>query len=151
MKIKLFILALILSIPLVSQARLTDDEESVYVDALTTGKVKVVQKYLDGNAGINDQYFGWTALQMAANKGQLAVVKLLVEKGADINFQHPVIKHTALHLAAFSNHTDVANYLISKGADPDIKLLNDVSIVAELRDLGNPKMADLLLAAGAKE
>jgi ankyrin repeat protein len=76
---------------------------------------------------------------------------LLIEKGADINYQHPISKNTALHLAALSNHPEVVTYLISKGADVNIKLRADVSIIRPLRDEGNIKMVELLLAAGTKE
>jgi uncharacterized protein len=149
--VKLFILALALGIPAISHAYVTDDEQIVYTEALRDGDVKTVKKFLATDAGVNDLYFGWSALQIAANKGQLAVVKVLLEKGADINYQHPISKNTALHLAALSNYPEVVTYLISKGADVNIKLRAGVSIIRPLRDEGNIKMVDLLLAAGTKE
>ncbi len=132
-------------------AQVTDDEQIVFTEALRDGNVKVVKQFLATDAGVNDLYFGWSALQIAANKGQLKVVMLLIEKGADINYQHPISKNTALHLAALNNYPEVVTYLISKGADPNIKLRAGVSIIRPLRDEGNIKMVELLLAAGAKE
>lgn len=150
--IKLLILALVLSIPAISQAKLTDDQQVEFAGGLQDGQIKIVKKYVEnGEAGINDVYFGWSALQIAAGHGQLAVVKYLVEKGADINYQHPVIKHTALQLAALSNYPEIVKYLISKGADPDVKLLAGVSIIRPLREAGNTEMIDILKAAGTKE
>jgi ankyrin repeat protein len=54
-------------------------------------------------------------------------------------------------LAALSNYPEVVKYLISKGADVNIKLRAGVSVIRPLRDSGNLKMVDLLLAAGTKE
>ena len=149
--IKAFILAVAISVPMSVFAQVTDDEQVVYTEALRDGNVKVVKKFLDTNAGVNDVYFGWSALQIAANKGQLEVVKLLIDRGANIDYQHPISKNTALHLAALSNHPEVVEYLISKGADVNIKLRAGVSIIRPLRDEGNTKMIELLLAAGTKE
>lgn len=150
--IKLLILALALSIPAISQAKLTDDQQVEFASGLQDGNVKVVKKYLDsGEAGINDVYFGWTALQIAAGHNQLPIVKFLVERGADINYQHPISKNTALQLAALSNYPDIVKYLISKGADPDLKLLAGVSLLRPLHDAGNTEMIEILKAAGTKE
>lgn len=149
--IKALILAAAISIPMLAFAQVSDDDYIVFTEALQTGNVKVVKKFLDTSAGINDLYFAWSALQIAANKGQLEVVKLLVEKGANLNYQHPISKNTALHLAALSNHPEVVKYLISKGADVNVKLLAGVSILRPLRDSGNTAMVDLLVAAGTKE
>ncbi len=148
---KALILAAAISIPMSALAQVTDDEQVVFTEALRDGNIKVVKKFLNANAGVNDLYFGWSALQIAANKGQLEVLKLLIEKGADINYQHPISKNTALHLAALSDHPEVVKYLISKGADVNVKLRAGVSIIRPLRDEGNIKMVDLLLAADTKE
>ena len=149
--IKALILAVAISVPMSVFAQVTDDEQVVYTEALRDGNVKVVKKFLDTDAGVSDVYFGWSALQIAANKGQLEVVKLLIDRGANIDYQHPISKNTALHLAALSNHPEVVEYLISKGADVNIKLRAGVSIIRPLRDEGNTKMIELLLAAGTKE
>lgn len=149
--IKALILAVAISVPMSVFAQVTDDEQVVYTEALRDGNVKLVKKFLNANAGVNDLYFGWSALQIAANKGQLEVVKVLLDKGADINYQHPISKNTALHLAALSNYPEVVKYLISKGADVNIKLRAGVSIIRPLRDEGNLKMVELLLAAGTSE
>ncbi|HWU34516.1 MAG TPA: ankyrin repeat domain-containing protein [Methylovorus sp.] len=149
--IKAILLAAALCIPF-SAFALTGDEQVEYTDALGTGKLKVVKKYVsEHKVEINDKYFAWSALQIAANKGQLAVVKYLVEQGADVNYQHPMTKMTPLHLAAYDGYTDVVKYLVSKGADVNIKMRGGVSILRAVRDLGNTKMVEVLEAAGAKD
>jgi ankyrin repeat protein len=149
--IRALILAAVISVPMSAFAQVTDDEQVVFTEALRDGNVKVVKQFLAANAGVNDLYFAWSALQIAANKGQLEVVKVLIDKGADINYQHPISKNTALHLAALNNYPEVVTYLISKGADANIKLRADVSIIRVLKDEGNTKMVEILMAAGAKD
>lgn len=148
---KALILSLALTVPL-SAFALTDDEQVIFTDALRTGKVKIVKKYLDnGSATANEKSFAWSALQMAADKGQLDIVKLLVERGAEIEYRHPVNKMTALHLAAYSGHNDVVKYLLSKGADPNLKMSRGVSILRAVKDQGHTSTVQILEAAGAKD
>jgi ankyrin repeat protein len=149
--IKALIVALVFSLPMVAFAELDSDQQVEYTDALSTGNVKVVQKYLDEGVNINDKYFAWSALQIAANKGQLEIIKMLVEKGAEIDYRHPITKMTALHLAAVDGYEDVVKYLLSKGANPNLKLKGNVSIVRVVRDTGNTKMVEILMAGGAKD
>jgi ankyrin repeat protein len=78
-----------------------------------------------------------TALQTAANRGYLEVVKQLVEKGADLNFQGAVLfliskiyadlipaggKYgTALHAALVGGNFEIVAILLEMGADPNVQ------------------------------
>lgn len=53
-------------------------------------------------------------------EGHEAAVKLLIEKGADLN-PRGLIRHTPLHIAAECGKKAVAELLIDKGADVDCK------------------------------
>jgi ankyrin repeat protein len=106
---------------------------------------------LDSGVDVNEKFFAWSALQIASNKNQLGVVKLLVERGAEVNYVHPMTKMSAGQMAAYDGYTDLVKYLSSKGADWNLKLKGDVSIVRVVRDTGNTKMVDLLLSLGAKD
>lgn len=149
--IKVLILAVAFILPIAAHAEIDGDDQVAYTQALRDGDVKTVQKYLNTGLNVNEQFFTWTAIQIAANKGQLEVVKLLLEKGADINYKHPITMMTSFHLAAFENHPEVVKYLASKGADINIKMRGDVSIIRALRDAGNTTMVDLLLSLGVKD
>ncbi len=148
--VKALMMVIALSIPFATFAM--DGEQQVkYTEALRDGNVKLVKKMLDSGVDVNEKFFAWSAIQVASNKGQLAVVKLLVQKGADVNYQHPMTKMTAFHLAAYENYPELVKFLAANGADLSLKLRGDVSIVRAVRDAGNPKMAELLVSLGVSE
>lgn len=61
----------------------------------------------------------WTPLMYAARQGSLAVARVLVEAGADLNLKDPE-GTTALVLAILNLHFDTAALLVEKGADPNL-------------------------------
>jgi uncharacterized protein len=146
-----FIKVLLLSLSLFAACNvqaITDEEHLQYTEALRDGNVKLVKKFLDSGINVNEKFFAWEALQIAANKNQFAVVKLLVERGADLNYQHPMTKMTALHFAAYDDNKEMVSYLISKGADKNLKLRGGVSIIRALRDENRTDMVNYLLSVG---
>ena len=149
--IKALIMAVAFILPIAAHAEINGDDQVAYTQALRDGDVKTVQKYLDAGLSPNEQFFTWTAIQIAANKGQLAVVKLLVEKGADINYKHPVTKMTSFQLAAYENYPEVVKYLASNGADINAKMRGGISIIRAIRDEGNTEMVELLISLGVKD
>lgn len=131
---------------------LTDDESLEYADALTEGKIKIVEKYVKQEPkAVNDKIFGWSPLQMAANKGDIPIVKYLLSKGADINYLHPVANHTAFHLAALNGQEEMVKFLAKSGADVNIKLKGDVSLIRFFRDSNDKHMVELLTSLGVKD
>ena len=148
--VKALMMVIALSIPFAASA-MEGEQQVKYTEALRDGNVKLVKKMLDSGVDVNEKFFAWSAIQVASNKGQLAVVKLLVQKGADVNYQHPMTKMTAFHLAAYENFPELVKFLAANGADLGLQLRGDVSIVRAVRDAGNPKMAELLLSLGVSE
>ena len=149
--IKALFAVLALSFSLSSFA-LTDDESVEFSDALTTGNLKIVQKYVTQEpAVVNNKIFAWSPIQMAANNDRLNVIKYLVEKGAEKDYQHPLTKMTAFHLAAYDGFEDVVKYLAAQGANVNLKMKGDVSILRAVKDQGNTKMVDLLTSIGVKD
>ncbi|MDR5170965.1 ankyrin repeat domain-containing protein [Methylobacillus flagellatus] len=127
-----------------------EDPQVEYTDAIGKGDMKVVKKYFNNPYKVDELFFAWTALEIAANKGQLNAVKFFVENGADVNYKHPITKMTALHLAAYQGNKEVVKYLIDHGADVNAKLRGNVSIIRALKDEGRTDMVEFLTAAGAK-
>jgi uncharacterized protein len=148
-KVLLAVLALSFSL---SGVALTDDESLEFNDAVTEGKLKIVQKYVKADPSVvNFKTFGWSPLQMAANKGDFAIVKYLLSNGADINYVHPTAQHSAFMLAALHGQEEMAKLLAKSGADVNIKLKGDVSLIRYFRDEGNTKMVELLTSLGVKD
>ena len=70
------------------------------------------------------RYQKMSLLQEAIMGKNLPVIKLLVERGADINYLHP-ISGSALHFALDGTDFYMAAYLVESGID--LKLLNNTS------------------------
>jgi uncharacterized protein len=150
--IKSLMLAAALLLPMSASFAMTDDQHMEYTQALGDNNIKLVKKYLDEKiASPKDFFFGWTALHIAAEKGHVKLVELLIDRGADLNWQHEISRLTAFHLAALGGHQDVVKLLAAKGADVNIKMRADVSILRALRDEGKTEMIKLLTDLGVKD
>lgn len=90
--------------PVVTAARM---ERLDLVDLFIENKCE-----LEGN-GLKE---GKTALQWAATYGDITMAKLLLSKGADVNWIGPFF-HTALHYATLGDHPDMVKWLLEKGAE----------------------------------
>jgi ankyrin repeat protein len=143
---------LVAALVLPSAAWAYNDEAQVeFSSAVVEGNVAVVKKYLDsGDFKPNEIIFGWTPLLSAAVKGQLEVVKLLIERGADVNYKHPITKMTAVAHATYDENLPMLELLLKNGANPNIKMKGDVSVLRMANDMGKTKAAELLVKFGAK-
>jgi len=95
---------------------LNDDQEMEFTGAVNVGDIKTVKMYVETmNVNLEDSYFAWTPLLMAAAKNQQEVLEYLVKKGADINYVHPVTRWNALIHAAFNNNKKMVLFLSENG------------------------------------
>ncbi len=109
---------------------------------------------------------GGTALMRAAQAGNTEVVRLLIERGADVNTQPPpgfalprfgrppkfpadAKGVTPLVLAAAGGNAETVRLLLDHGADPHAKALGSVTPLAAAAWRNEPEMIKLLLAKGA--
>lgn len=86
--------------------------ELVYWASL--GRLNVVEELL--NKGADPSTFdegGYSALQAASENNHLDIVKLLIKKGADVNYKG---QFTALDLAKMADNKEVIEYLKENGA-----------------------------------
>ena len=152
-KLKALFAVLALSLSMHAFA-MTDDESVEFTDALGKGDLKVVKQYVAKDPKVvNEKFFAWSPIQIAATKGQFETVKYLKEKGADLDYVHPATKMTAFHLAAFDNYDNIVTYLAKSGADIQKKMKGDISIIRVMKDEGErgANMVKLLTSLGVKD
>lgn len=84
-------------------------------------KAEIVETLLELGASVNASMNGWyTALHVAAEKGNAAIVAVLLRNSADPNAKAAHKDHSAttpLHVAAQHGHTAVVRALVDAGAD----------------------------------
>lgn len=88
----------------------------------------------------------WTPpLAYACHWGMLEVVRLLLEKGADVNRKDPIYKRTALMVAAAAGHSKIVHLLLQNGANIDLTTANGDTALCEAIKSGQRPMVQFLL------
>lgn len=82
------------------------------VTAAGNGSIRVVKKYFNESTQMDKA----NAIVLAAERGNLEIVKFLIERGVKIESKD-VDGATALYGAALNGRTSVVQYLVEKGAD----------------------------------
>jgi ankyrin repeat protein len=86
-------------------------EYNAFFDAVKTGDLNAVENRLDAGADPNSlDEQGWTALNYAAGRGDVAMVKLLLERGADI-FKTGRDNKTPHRIALAAGRGDVVKFI----------------------------------------
>jgi hypothetical protein len=91
-------------------------------EAAASGNAEAITHHIKAGADLNekDPYGGSSPLISAALFGYTEVVSLLLDAGADINFQNND-GSTALHTASFFCRTEIVKLLLQHGADKSIQ------------------------------
>jgi outer membrane protein assembly factor BamB len=98
-----------------------------------------------------------TALSFASDRGHLAVVELLLARGADPNIKDTFYKTTPLTWAQYGKHFEVVTALLRSGAEGADRLLleavsdTDAKLLAAVLKSGRASMETLSLAAALAE
>ena len=92
-------------------------DDRALLDAAKRGDVTAVKAALKGGADVNAaQGDGLTALHMAAQEGNIEIVKLLVGAKANVEAKTRIGAYTPLHMAAGAGETLVVRALLDAGA-----------------------------------
>jgi ankyrin repeat protein len=118
--------------------------------AARAGNVGEVKRQLAWGVNPNSRTFWYleTPLILAATYGRTEIVKLLLEKGADVNLGNEG-SETPLHYAARHGHIKVMEILLENGADVSEKGTGCGMPLQWAAQTGQIKAAELLLAHGA--
>lgn len=95
---------------------------------------------------MNKTPFG-TWLHVAASKGELNIVKKLIELGSNINVIGGVYGGGALNEAASAGHIDIVSYLLSCRADMDVSEPERNPLFGAISN-GHVDIAKLLIESG---
>lgn len=116
--------------------------------AIREGNKQAFQKYITGNEAnvrAGEMFGSW--LHVAADYGQLEIVKSLVEGGWDFNLTNEEEESSCLLLAVRGGKTDVVAYLLAKGAVIDLTKPEYNPLFAAISG-GNSEIARMLIDAG---
>jgi len=81
------------------------------IEAVQAENVALVRELLSSGTNVNQQdKYGWTPLNWAAGKGNLNIVKVLLDAGAD-PFKVGIDQRTALMIALAASHREVSMLL----------------------------------------
>lgn len=101
-----------------------------------------------GGIELNDSW-GRTPASWAAENGNLAIIRLLIESGAKVDTKEETFGQTPLSIAAQNGHIAVVQWLISKGADIESRSYSGQTPLSVAAQHGHDAVVRLLLSAGA--
>ena len=108
-----------------------------------------VQQALNLGADPNEPSFfrgkRYTPIVLAAQNGDMALVRTMVDAGADVNLT-TLGGESAIGMASYFDNYDLADYLLKKGADPNVVAHGGITPLSVAE---NAKMIELLLRHGA--
>ncbi len=98
----------------------------------------------DVNALSND---GYTALMLASREGRTEIVKLLLDKGAEVDAKDGL---TALMLASQSGRTEIVKLLLDKGAKVNVNAKDGLTVLMHASQSSHTEIVRLLLDKDAE-
>jgi ankyrin repeat protein len=125
-------------------------ELAAVTEKMTAKDLPEIRRLLDAGADVDVRgKKGGTPLYMAARKGYGEIVKLLIERRADVNAAESTGLLTPLILALQNGHEDVAGILLSAGADAKLANRDGVTPLFMAAQQGRVASVKRLLSAGA--
>src|SRR4028118_1651109 len=110
------LLSLLLLLATLHVAYAQDPGDQLF-EAARRGDAATVKALLDRGVNVNTKFrYGATALSYASDKGHLEVVKLLIERKADVNVKDTFYNATPIIWAAQKGHAPVVEAPLAGGA-----------------------------------
>jgi hypothetical protein len=94
-----------------------------FMEAVRDGNASTVVQFLDAGVdpNLNSIHYNVRPLDLACSEGHLDVVKILCERGANINYADEALGNTPLISAVLFGQQETVQYMLAKGADIKIK------------------------------
>ena len=120
-------LSLLTSILILACTVCRADPAQDLLNAIDKNNLSAARTALDAGANVNEAtnnalgLLTITPLSYAVHHQATEIVKLLLERGANINAKDPLGTGTPLNEAAEKGYTEIAAMLLNKGADPEVR------------------------------
>ena len=129
-------------------ARLTDMGKKLLEAARESQVDKVRQLVVNSGAPFTSDWFGTTALHLAAQNGHAEIAEILLRGGVNRDARTK-LERTALHLAAQNGSLDVVDLLLLHGADVCARDMLKMTPLHWAVERGHILVAERLLIAGS--
>ncbi|XP_032863179.1 ankyrin repeat, SAM and basic leucine zipper domain-containing protein 1 isoform X2 [Tyto alba] len=129
------------------------DKNEALKKALFRGDVSLIEELLNSGINIESSFqFGWTPLMCAASVADFAVVRLLLDRGANACFE--IDKYTVLMAACTAQASEenilkTVELLLSRNADPNLTCRRQMTALMYAARKGYPQVVALLVAHGS--
>ena len=111
--------------------------------------ISQVKDLLDGGLDVNGKNeSGWSALMIAASKGNTEMLNLLIQKGAAVDEKNAK-GQTPLIFAAHWGHADVVRLLIERGVNVNLQMGDGWTALIDSISMDHTAVAKLLINSGA--
>jgi ankyrin repeat protein len=119
------------------------------LEAINLNDISRVKELLDKNVDINGKSRNdWTALMVAAAKGNTEMVQLLLKNGANVNVRNKT-GQTPIIFAAHWGHIDIVKLLIDSGVDVNAQMDDGWTALIDAVNMDRLEVTKLLIEGGA--
>jgi ankyrin repeat protein len=129
-------------------------------EAAAKGDIHTLATLLDQRPDrlyVRSKPYEWSLLHVAAHRGHLPVVDLLLKRGFDVNTREKGDNSCAMHWAAAAGHLDIVRRLadaggdlVGRGDDHALDVIGWATCWAECDDPAHRAVADFLVSRGAR-
>ena len=106
------------AIALLQSASMDRERAIAFLKAVTQGDLAAVEQWLAAGISANTRVARMSALTQAAAKGEVAIARLLIEAGADVDYRFYETDPTPLFHAAYRGQLEMVALLLEAGASP---------------------------------
>ena len=126
------------AIALLQETALERERAIAFLKAVTRGDLAEVQQWLDAGMSANTRVARMSALTQAAARGEIAIAKLLIEAGADVDYRFYETDPTPLFHAAYRGQGEMVSLLLEAGANTHPNAVNAIGAL-DYAEIGQQK------------